>query len=218
MDLYSYDLCLKMLTSGGRVSTDLSFRASQAFTEDQLLLLQPGATVLCVPLWFCVIQGTFWVTHERRREREKCAVISPRVHVAVRYSPLIRGNQYHGASWDEKSRVVTGLNGKDKEGWRGSNGAGWVTGSRKVDTRRGVRGHLKRMHSRMHRAAGRVKERDEREKRKLYPVRNKGKVSLCLYLDSQVERGRRPARDTQRAGSSPERQRDKETERETMDE
>lgn len=33
---------------------------------------------------------------------------------------------------------------------------------------------------------------------------NQGKVSLCIYLDSQVERGRRPARDTQCAGLSPE--------------
>lgn len=60
--------------------TDLSLRAPQAFTEDQLLLVQPGVSILQVtvsftvdahvPLWFCVIQGAFWASHERQQERE----------------------------------------------------------------------------------------------------------------------------------------------------
>lgn len=59
---------------------------------------------------------------------------------------------------------------------------------------------------------------EEREERKLWPginaTINKGKVSLWVYLDSEVERGRCPAGDTQCAGSSPRRQHDKETEQE----
>lgn len=59
--------------SEGRVETNLSLGAPQAFPEYQLLLLLLLLQVsisFSVLLWFCIVQGTFWVTRERQQERE----------------------------------------------------------------------------------------------------------------------------------------------------
>lgn len=149
--------------------TNLSLRASQAFIEDQLLVLQPGVSILqvtisftvdaCVPLWFCVIQGAFWVTHERQQERESVQLsVQGCMYSSCVLQPTHQKKSISQSQLRREESSSNGSNRKDKEGWRESNGTGWVTGSRKVDTWQGIRGHSKRMQSRMHRAAGQVKE------------------------------------------------------------
>lgn len=203
---------LARLKPSPKTSFSCSNQASPSFRSPSTSLWMP------VCLFGCVLFNGRSGQRTREGERKRVQSSVQRCMQPCAIGPLIRRNQYHRASWDERSGVVTGQTGKTKregEQWYGlgdrKHEGGCMSGNKRT---------IKEDATKDAQSIWSGQGGDEREERKLQPGINaagdKGEVSLWVYLDSQVERGRCPARDTQCAGSSPRRQQDKETERGLM--